>query len=1262
MNVPTRQAKLSKADWSRHKETIIRLYLDEDLSLTELAQKMATDDGFLATASQLEFKLKSWRVRKNLKAHEWKPILEELDRAPQGTRTRVVISGREVPKHRIERARLHFNKQASRQPSMNDTTLSEALNDDQVCIQMQKPDGTWVAYSDVIRRSPPFSHTDHVQHHTGSMLAQTRQELATPEFSQYLREVGDAGHMNELSPSSPIQPTENISMPSPTRPTGYTPLLSSSTQPYFGENGNAVFRWEGGEVPRSSPTSRDGQIDLTTSPARGDASNTQELLQPDASNHVRSNRGHVSSVMLRPPAEWGWLANLPFQQLETTWKTVNQQGFDAFEKGLTLSSKLGVWCFIEEVSNVAPRWYGDKPLSRPALERFIRTGMTYLPKRGISAQVDRGSDNDYTLVTEDDMSNTNLFRLIIFSIMNGLAGLEGVPVEGIVQFLDRFQNTRLLISLLLQLSERHTAKAIVESLLSTAISQNKESVVTELLATNLIDLAGKLRLLNITVHTGNLKLSNIFLDKILLSVERDNGNLIDNEYLRRLLRDVVTFPSEWTPFVRRLLDAGVNLTWQDLEVIRFFGRFEFLCYTELCNSIASSMDHSQHAKHIAAHWFVFVTQTLDEVAATEVIQQFISCCHDMHNSECIHLYQREFDLGVIRAAKRGFCDLVRLQLPLCRSLSGVLCAAIQGGSENLINLVMDQQPDINETCCFEHPDCDMPSMCSCDCKPTSALSEALRTENAQLTQTLECAGVLDHLSEKRFDAAITAAAEMKRISYFEKLIHCRSIGGVERSKALVLSINNGWDAIAMELINVGCAEIDGKILRLAIQQRNGPIVQKILNAGIDSSESGFGLHQAIEWGDKSLITQLLSNFRYPDRWPRLDRSLGCMNLHICEIHGWNDMFEFLLGTKLATQEALTACLKWAVREDDRDFLEFLIDQGADPLDSEVLEVAVHYCPSMLRLLLIPRNQNKRKITRGLRTGVLKEAIRSGRDASLIRALIDSGTIDIFDSKDLDQFSQPMLNTLGEAIALSNKNPSLSLEITTILLDAGCNPNDIVEWGVHRKIPNVNQTALLKGIETMDRSIVQTLLDRGANINEPTICSIKRTPLQKAAETGNLELVQLLINRGADVNGEPAYQGGGTALQMAAISGNCNVAAELLSKGALLHTPPSKMDGRWPLEGAAEHGRLDMIEFLWRAKQEFIFCGGETGFEKEHCIRAMQLAEGKGHLGCKDLIERLSGFNLSQPRLTEPSGLEQENDFSEDEESLASLDSDYSYSI
>ena len=113
----------------------------------------------------------------------------------------------------------------------------------------------------------------------------------------------------------------------------------------------------------------------------------------------------------------------------------------------------------------------------------------------------------------------------------------------------------------------------------------------------------------------------------------------------------------------------------------------------------------------------------------------------------------------------------------------------------------------------------------------------------------------------------------------------------------------------------------------------------------------------------------------------------------------------------------------------------------------------------------------------------------------------------------------------------------------------------------------------------------------------------------------LDMVSLLLNHEADVNAAPAMFEGGTALQLAAINGNLEIARVLIEHGARLDIPPPRGRlGRWPLEGAAENGRLDMIQFLWEVN--------DGPIDDRQCQKAMKLAEHRGHLGCKKLIEQL----------------------------------------
>lgn len=48
MDSQRRQAPINKDDWGLHKKTILELYLDDDLTLGELADAMERNHGFIA--------------------------------------------------------------------------------------------------------------------------------------------------------------------------------------------------------------------------------------------------------------------------------------------------------------------------------------------------------------------------------------------------------------------------------------------------------------------------------------------------------------------------------------------------------------------------------------------------------------------------------------------------------------------------------------------------------------------------------------------------------------------------------------------------------------------------------------------------------------------------------------------------------------------------------------------------------------------------------------------------------------------------------------------------------------------------------------------------------------------------------------------------------------------------------------------------------------------------------------------------------------
>ncbi|RYP07529.1 hypothetical protein DL765_009127 [Monosporascus sp. GIB2] len=546
----------------------------------------------------------------------------------------------------------------------------------------------------------------------------------------------------------------------------------------------------------------------------------------------------------------------------------------------------------------------------------------------------------------------------------------------------------------------------------------------------------------------------------------------------------------------------------------------------------------------------------------------------------------------------------------------VLSASIRGNSNDLIALILEQNPKIAgdarniETLSWSYDEL------------TTPLAEAILIKNLPLVRRLEEAGALQCLGQgMQFDIALVSAAAVGDTEYVRKLLALRPRAElVAMAPALLRAIQNDHTDLALEFLDAAAglsvkrASEDSQALIAATEKRNARLVHTILNSGVFNDRSTnlvAAIEAVVKWGNQSIIRYLITAF------PRID--FPSLYTEALENEDRN-AFESLLALRKPTREYLGDCLKIAIRKDDSSFYHYLIERGAVVSDME-LALAARRRPAILRMLLdYIIHRHRRTATRGFGTQALLEAIeeRMG-NIECLDILLSSGLIDMdFLSKDI--------SPLGKAISWErdyNSTKDLGFPIISRLLDHGCDVDSIVFYHA-----TFSQTAILKAIEVGNKDLVEFFIDRGADIHQAPNFSVKRSPLQGAAKAGNLEIVRLLLEKGADVNTAPARRRGGTALQLAAISGNCSVVAELLAHGALLNIPPSRVKGRWPIEGAGERGRLTMIEYLWEANQNIFYpdpC--ETGFEEKHCRRAMELAAENGHMACRDLIAKLSGLPI-----------------------------------
>jgi uncharacterized protein len=108
-----------------------------------------------------------------------------------------------------------------------------------------------------------------------------------------------------------------------------------------------------------------------------------------------------------------------------------------------------------------------------------------------------------------------------------------------------------------------------------------------------------------------------------------------------------------------------------------------------------------------------------------------------------------------------------------------------------------------------------------------------------------------------------------------------------------------------------------------------------------------------------------------------------------------------------------------------------------------------------------------------------------------------------------------------------------------------------------------------------KRVAETLLARGAPVNEASKNAMKVMPLHSAVAGQHTDIVRLLIDHGADVTACQTEDF--TPLHQAAANGQVEVAELLLSRGAKVNAKTQK--GKTPLDLATENKQSKMVDLL-----------------------------------------------------------------------------------
>ncbi|PMD27131.1 ankyrin [Hyaloscypha hepaticicola] len=823
------------------------------------------------------------------------------------------------------------------------------------------------------------------------------------------------------------------------------------------------------------------------------------------------------------------------------------------------------------------------------------------------------------VISEQQMTETRLIKLLLFSMINGFIGLQQIPIENILKAIDHFSTSKLLLQIL-EKGPPFTSRTLADNIFRTAIEAKNEGVVKLLLERKLVDVNDTVCFFRNRRYTPVERAASIrALGLVIILVEANadvnktysHGEIVGGSCgaLDNLLRATYSGPlSSVTPTIPVIVDTLDFLIRKGSKVglgllqasLNYNAPNEVLCLISRCIPMTDHEAFFESEEEVVEERernSTLLCQTAakrDDITALTIFQNFLNLCERSGCSKCLERWPQAVRYAAILGAERGHIKLVQLLIGYVTSTTRILSAAIRSGNTRLIKMVLDVDPK---------PELDPPAhwmrMEHGERLLTTPLAEAVRTRNADLIKVLEIAGALNNLAEgNRLEPLILAAAKAGNMHYIEILLKRASSSSHKYRitwRAVELAIENGHDEVAKMLLSAGAKFVSGArypgpticgALHQALRKRDPELVRSLLSADIGRIDHEKIPNNVDSWFDTSILSDL--TFMFPDlplklagqplpvmvsgapRYPTVHNiCIECIKTENLEFFR-----TFLESVSKTHAFPWNLCLASAIRMGHREMVELLLQYGANPFDAEVLRAAIPDQKDMLQFLF-GEDRKQRSGRKCVGAYTLKFAIDN---AEVLGSLIENGLVNFIVAEDpiVDpnlggSYMNDRLTPLGLAIIGLSGFCESNIGAVELLLRAGSDPNGIARIKVVGT--RIGQTAIMLALETGSEDLVRLLVDYGADVNKKTHLFIKRTPLQYAAELGNLDMVQLLLEHGAEVNGEPASWSGGTALQFAAISGNCNVAAELLEKGAQLYAPPSKdlkddiVLGPWTLHGA-----------------------------------------------------------------------------------------------
>ena len=699
-------------------------------------------------------------------------------------------------------------------------------------------------------------------------------------------------------------------------------------------------------------------------------------------------------------------------------------------------------------------------------QSLAEEALPYLP-------VDLSSSRDFAMP---------YYQQILYSLANDFAGLKDTDVKGVICFLQKAANQRLIQ--LICSDARYSSRAIAHSIFKGAI---------ELGDATLIDLLLNERSLGIDVnrlwcciegdrYTPIERASLLRYEEAIKVLLRHKADVKRTRPGRHILRGaldcavgrVYGVNKEYArvdpQIFQMLLNAGGDLLDPTLLWLIHRGDGEFF------SLIMSANAHKNVANWTKQGIFIDAIRFLDDQTALNVIRVMLNSRANLN----FRIGRVGIDIDpttVIDAAARyGNVEMIETLLRSGASVTDeTLTFAIMSGNPILVRLLLDRGANINSHHCTSHRSTWL-NHSQDTTMETTPLAEAIRLQNTEIIGMLERYGAVDLDDEVQSSAAIIAAAEVGDISFIERLVQLGGqVGMTVPNLALGIAVKNGrLEAVAM-LIDAGiCMDPWNRSqkspLMEALTRRDAALVHSLLDADTLPDHPhypGHTLSMAVEWGDLSIVKTLIlagAAINNPAGDADAPLTLAAKRQDHALVKLLLDNGAAINGDCLRTHsmDIIGSALEAALSNEDISLASYLLDRGADPLETQALGKAMAESPQFFDLVLEKHRMKYPVLQARFGCYALMHAIEVG-DENAIRKMLERG----LDAESLTIRSQDYIMQSPFGYAIDNS----TVEVMELFLERGCSPNSIVA-----EPPNYTdrQTALLAAVETRNVSKVKLL--------------------------------------------------------------------------------------------------------------------------------------------------------------------------------------------